>query len=339
VIRRARTLRAIRTRLKEMKLDWDWPEFPPAAAAAPNGASTGPYDLGRTLVGQQKLEAGLALRKQGKLDEALVAYQEALRSQPDNAWLYATLGTTYGQLGQWDKAATQTGKAIALRPRMDLWWQYHAAFLLRAGDTTGYRDACQRMLERFRETKAPWTAHRVALSCLLIPDAVGDQEALMALTKWAESAAPPDQYNYWFAITLGMACYRAGQFEEAARHLRQALKTWPDNPYGSADAAEGGAPVMAWLILAMAHHRLDQGDEARSWLCKAVRKMDQELAEKGVGHLRKDTPVWAMCQVLRTEAEALLKKTDTVPAKPKGNAHGLWHGLLTKVLITSGRLS
>jgi tetratricopeptide (TPR) repeat protein len=309
-------LRAIRMRLKEMNLDWDWPEFPPAAAAAPNGASAGLYDLGPTLVGQQKLKAGNALWQQGKLDEALAAYQEAIRLQPDNAWLYATLGTAYGQLSQWDKAATHTGKAIALRPSQDLWWQYHTAFLLRAGDTTGYRDACQRMLERFRQKRSPWSAHRVALNCLLIPDAVGDQEALMDLAKWAESAAPED---YWYVITLGMACYRAGQFEEAARRLRQALKKWPENPYDSADTAEEGAPVMAWLIQAMAHHRLDQGEEARLWLSKAVQKMDQELAEKGAGHLRKQTHVWAMCQVLRTEAEALLKTADTVPAKPKGN--------------------
>jgi tetratricopeptide (TPR) repeat protein len=299
-------LRAIRTRLQEMNLDWDWPEFPPAAESAPNSASTSLANLGLILEGQKKLNAGGLLRQQGKLEEALAAYQEALRLQPDNAGLYAAPGTVYAQLGQWDKAAAQTGKAIALRPSMDLWWHYYTAYLLRAGDTAGYRDACQRMLERFRQSGYAWTAQRVALNSLLIPDAVGDQKALMDLAKWSEAVAPPDQH-YWYAITLGLACYRAGEFEEADRLLQRALQKWPDNPYDSADAAEACAPVLAWLLLAMTHHCLDQGEEARLWLNKAVVKMDQELAEKGVGHLRKQSHVWAMCQVLRTEAEALLK--------------------------------
>ena len=52
-------LRAIRTRLKEMNLDWDWPEFP-------NGTDT---SLGNALTGHQKLDVTIELdpniRRQG----------------------------------------------------------------------------------------------------------------------------------------------------------------------------------------------------------------------------------------------------------------------------------
>jgi tetratricopeptide (TPR) repeat protein len=298
-------LRAIRTRLKAMNLDWDWPEFPTAAASDPNGADAGLYDLGLALNGQKKLKAGNVLWQQENQKEALAAYQEAVRSQPGNAEIHTKIGWVYAQLGQWDKAATHAGKALALRHSLELWWMYYASFLLRAGDKTGYRDVCKRMLEQFRETKHPWVASRVALTCLLITDPVGDREALLDLAKWSEAAAPP--HDACYTITLGIACYRNDQFEQAARLLRQALKEWPDNPYDSRGAAEEGAPVLAWLVLAMTHHRLDRGEVARLWLTKAIRKMDQELAETGVGHLRKQCHVWAMCQVLRAEAETLLK--------------------------------
>jgi tetratricopeptide (TPR) repeat protein len=253
----------------------------------------------------------------GQREESIRDFAEAVRLQPTNAGWHYAIGTAYAQLGQWDKAATHAGKAIALTdtdkaraPQLSVhyWRMCYASYLLRAGDAPGYRNACKKMLKLSRETANPGIGHTAALTCLLTPNPVGDPKALLELAKWCASAAPRDEY-YWYAITVGLACYRAGQFEEAARQLRQALKKWPENPYVLGGAGEDGAPVMAWLLLAMAHHRLNQGEEARLWLNKAVQKMDQELAENGVVSLRKQTHVWAMCQVLRTEAEALLKKS------------------------------
>jgi tetratricopeptide (TPR) repeat protein len=249
---------------------------------------------------------GLLQLKAGNLDEAVGDFSKAGELQPDSAPLQFSIGFLLAQFGEWDEAALHTGKALALEPSSDnLWWMKHASFVLRAGDITEYRHVCQQMLERFRETTNPIIAHRVALTCLLIPDAVGDQPALMELARLSVSGAPQDG---WCAITLGVAYYRAGQFEQAAQHLRQVLKTWPENPYDAESMGENGAPLTAWLILAMVCHRLDQSDEARQWLNKAVRKMDQELDEEGMGRLRRESHVWAMCQVLRGEAESLVKK-------------------------------
>jgi serine/threonine protein kinase/tetratricopeptide (TPR) repeat protein len=249
---------------------------------------------------------GLLQLKAGKWDEAIGDFSKAGELQPDSAPLQFSIGTLLAQFGVWDEAAVHTGKALALEPSSDnLWWMMHASFVLRAGDTTEYRQVCQQMLERFRETENPIIAHRVALTCLLIPDALGDQPALMELAHRSVSGAPQDG---WCAITLGLASYRAGQFEHAAQQLRQTLKTWPENPYDTGAVGENGAPLTAWLVLAMVCHRLDQTDEARLWLNKAVRKMDQELGEEGMGHLRRESHVWAICQVLRGEAEMLMKK-------------------------------
>jgi serine/threonine protein kinase/Tfp pilus assembly protein PilF len=249
---------------------------------------------------------GLLQLKAGKRDEAVGDFSKAGELRPGSAPLQFSIGTLLAQFGVWDEAAIHTGKALALEPSSDnLWWMMHASFVLRAGDTKGYRQVCLQMLERFREPKNPIIAHRVALACLLIPDAVGDQPVLMELARLSVSGAPHDG---WCAITLGLASYRTGQFEQAAQHLRQVLKTWPENPYDAESMGENGAPLTAWLILAMVCHRLDQSDEARQWLNKAVRKMDQELDEEGMGRLRRESHVWAMCQVLRGEAETLVKK-------------------------------
>ena len=57
----------------------------------------------------------------------------------------------------------------------------------------------------------------------------------------------------------------------------------------------------------MAEHRLGHADDARLWFNKALQRMDMELGEKKIGPLRQQTHVWAMCLVLRQQAEGALK--------------------------------
>jgi tetratricopeptide (TPR) repeat protein len=213
-------------------------------------------------------------------------------------------------LQQWDKAATDSGKALELQPADGVHCMEHTSFLLLAGDTDNYRQTCKQMLERFGQTKNRDLAHQIALSCLLIPDAVSDQKLPLELAKRAAAGAPR---NDWYEITLGVALYRTGQYQQAVQQLRQVVKTWPEDPYAGAGA--DGGPVLTWLGLAMAHQRLGQSAEAGLWLNKATRRMDKELAEKEVGPLRMQSHVWAMCQVLRREAEAIAKGTTEKPPR------------------------
>ena len=72
-------LRAIRTRLKDMNLDWDWPEFPPAAtgdpAAEPVTIEVLPADRARpALTREQRARAGhRALPREGRSEPGLGA--------------------------------------------------------------------------------------------------------------------------------------------------------------------------------------------------------------------------------------------------------------------------
>jgi hypothetical protein len=74
-------LRLIRPKLKELDLDWEWPEFEPAAIA----------DVARTPLQIQLLdpdahyERGVGLAAKGLLDEAAAEFREAIRLAPDHA--------------------------------------------------------------------------------------------------------------------------------------------------------------------------------------------------------------------------------------------------------------
>jgi uncharacterized protein (TIGR03067 family) len=94
----------------------------------------------------------------------------------------------------------------------------------------------------------------------------------------------------WHLYALGLAHYRAGQFESSIRRLHE-VDDWRGRP-------------ISWLILAMAHHRLGHGSEASGWLNWACRKPFPFIH-----------PHEAMVfQLLRREAEAL------IPADPNRDA-------------------
>ncbi len=241
-------------------------------------------------------------------DKALAAYSKAIElhtkaieAPPKNARAWINRGHVYAIVGQWDKAAADLVQAVQLDPDNDAWWwEELAAYHLQAGDSAAYRTACKQMLERFSRTKNPIIAHRVALSCLLIPQADKDEKLVQQLAQQSAAGRPHD---VWCLITLGAALYRAGQFEAAVRQLELTRKRWPEDPYKG--AGPGGGPVLSWLVLAMAHHRLGHADQARRWLDKAAQTMDKESAATVIGPLRQESHVWAMCLVLRHEAELL----------------------------------
>jgi hypothetical protein len=170
----------------------------------------------------------------------------------------------------------------------------HASFFLRAGDIRGYRLACQEMIDKFGQTKNPFIAHRVAWTSFLLPDAVSDQKLLMELAQRSVDGAREDP---WTGMTLGLAYYRAGQFEKAIKQLQ---------PYAEVQWCQ----IQVSLIQAMAHQRLGQGGEARRLLDKAVERMEMEVAAKVSGPLRQtgNAHNWAAYEVLRREAEELLRR-------------------------------
>jgi WD40 repeat protein len=166
-------LRAIRTRLKEMNLDWDWPEFPSAPAdnptAAPVTIEVLPGDLAQPALTRERraqraieffrremtehpeaaevcnalawayLKAPEALRD---VDAALPLAEKAVRLEPKTAVYLDTLGLAYYRAGRYREAVE------VLRPnvenQLDTDLAYDLYFLAmshqRLGETARARD-------------------------------------------------------------------------------------------------------------------------------------------------------------------------------------------------------
>jgi hypothetical protein len=149
------------------------------------------------------------------------------------------------------------------------------------------------MVERYG--KAPLLrSYHVARACTLAPDSVKDLTGVAAL---AEEELSPEQF--WSLTERGALCYRAGAFQEAVPLLERSRK---------AEYRQGRA-VLNWLWLALAKYRLGKTEEARGWLDKAAKWLDQlkdgmTATSEGTWGLHLHN--WLEAHVLRREAEGCL---------------------------------
>jgi Flp pilus assembly protein TadD len=144
------------------------------------------------------------------------------------------------------------------------------------------------MFDSFRGA-SPEKAWLAAWTCVLAPDGVVEPGQVVEL---AEKLAAQDPKNRSRQTILGAALYRAGRFKEAERRLNQA----------AALPADGLQPVeYTWYFLAMAHQRLGHAREARAWLEKCHKQMEQKAKDANLPWNRR-----LSLELLRREAEALL---------------------------------
>jgi WD40 repeat protein/serine/threonine protein kinase len=212
---------------------------------------------------------------------------QLLAAQPGQADLLARRGQALAELGHWDRAEADCTQAIAQGVADPEAWYVQALLRLRAGDRAGYRTVCRSALQAFAQTASADAANDVAWTCVLAPEAVDDAASVVAL---AERAVAADPKKHLYQNTLGAALYRAGRVEEAVRRLRESLQ-----------AHGQGGDVDDWLFLALAHQRLDHRAEARHWLDKAIRSLEDAAGP---------VSLWSRQltrQLLRQEAEALLQ--------------------------------
>jgi tetratricopeptide (TPR) repeat protein len=139
----------------------------------------------------------------------------------------------------------------------------------------------------------PVLAANLAWTCSLAPGGTADPKQVVLLA----STASNGRASYSGQRAEGAALYRAGKFQEAIERFTAALKL-----------RKGPAPTV-WLFLAMAHQRLKQPEEAKEWLEKA-RKRIEELRRQKPGEGGDKVP-WKerlALTVLQREAEALVKE-------------------------------
>ena len=216
------------------------------------------------------------------------AFARAVELRPKDGMLWIGRGRYLGRRGRWKEAAEAYARVIATRPleRNEEWYEY-ACLLLLAGDTAGYRRFCQEQIARAGTVKDPFLAYVLARTCGQAPGAADPAQVV----RWGEQAVRSER-NAWFLHTLGLALYRAGQYEQAIKLLEESDR-----------ANWGQRTLLNWLALALAHHRLGHAAAARRWLDKATAEL-KRVRDAKPNELA-DFPItdWLEAEVLRREAE------------------------------------
>lgn len=147
-----------------------------------------------------------------------------------------------------------------LRPEiqeLELPWLWYV--LARVGLATGelniYRQACDGLVRLHTDRSDPEFSKSIAFMCGLAPGALEDLEVAVRLARRAVAAMPDSP---WPRQDLGVILYRAGRPDAAARELAASVARQGHNGH-----------FLAWVFLAMSHHRLGHQAEAAEWLEKA----------------------------------------------------------------------
>jgi Flp pilus assembly protein TadD len=229
----------------------------------------------------------------GRQWAAAVWHLDRLIEPSTRDWLpLAQRGLAQAEQGRWKAADADLGRAVARGAPDPAVWCVHALLRLRAGDRAGYRRACAHLLQRAGDRGGP-AAYLAAWVCVLAPEAVDDPLRPVHL---AERALGGGLRNADYLSVLGAAHCRAGQLEAAVRRLNEAMALREPNP----------APA-EWLYLAMARRRLGHRVEAQQWLAKATGGLAEAGTARGDADSRLPWPQRLRLELLRKEAERLLK--------------------------------
>ncbi|HEY3283414.1 MAG TPA: tetratricopeptide repeat protein [Armatimonadota bacterium] len=127
---------------------------------------------------------GTAYRQQGRLQEAIAAFREALILKPDLADACSDLGATYGQMALWTEALQVLQEAVRLDPE-SVEPRIHLAMVhLERGDWSQAVEALE-VVTRLRPTEAD--AHYILGTCYQM---LGHRDKALARQHLLEDLSP-----------------------------------------------------------------------------------------------------------------------------------------------------
>jgi serine/threonine-protein kinase len=193
------------------------------------------------------------LLRQGRMDEARVAWQAALDTNPldHNAW--------HG----------------------------YAELCLFLGRKDDYRRARQDLLARFVTTKNPYFAERTGRACLLLPANEDElsQAAMLTLRAATDKDLPADApARPFFLFAQGLAEYRQGRLDRAISIMRGEASRVPGPAprlvlamalHGKGQAAEARKTLAAAVLSYDWRARLE--DDQNDWTCHVLRREAESM--------------------------------------------------------------
>jgi tetratricopeptide (TPR) repeat protein len=242
------------------------------------------------------------LLTKGNNDEANEIFQQVLipvvSGERPNTSVLLVCGNYLGRKGEWQKALPMFLKLLRLEPNNHHVYQALASLYVQMGELQGYREICTRILENFGSiTNDPRIADRMAKSCLMLPPQATDYPAIARLANTAVTFDAIAAGTPWFQFCKGLAEYRGEHFTEAQSWMQKVLERIAD---GSTRDVE------AYMVLAMAEHRLGQTARARKHFDEGNQLAAHRLREVSSGDIDSGWPDWVLARALMREAAKVL---------------------------------
>ncbi|MBD3162756.1 MAG: tetratricopeptide repeat protein, partial [Candidatus Latescibacteria bacterium] len=226
---------------------------------------------------------GLMLERRGETEEAVDSYRRASEADPGYFEAYERRSRLHFERGDYREAASACEKALSLarneterancRANVATALCNHAVALTRARNhraaMAAYREAI-----RVHPDHAP-SLNNLAWAYLSCPEeSLRDFEEGRRLAERAAALEPESPHSLG---TLGLACYRTGDFRRAVEVLERRIPRH----------GEARAVVFDRLVLSMALFRLDRQEKARRSLAEAARLIEEHgVEDEGVARLR-----------------------------------------------------
>jgi hypothetical protein len=234
---------------------------------------------------REKITLAAVRVNQNAFDEADMLLNDVVPPQPslEGAEVFRSVGEWHALQGRSREAAERFAVLLQIN-KFDGWDMASLDYLrlgpvlVELGDVKGYERFRQEAIARFSGTTNPVATERVVKVSLLLPADKKTISALTPLTDMAEksfASVMPDNTNSeavfqaaWGSISVALMEYRRGDFAEAEKWCRRCLTYPGDNPPRVATAH---------VILAMACHRLGEGQESASELAQGRESIEEKF--------------------------------------------------------------
>jgi hypothetical protein len=196
---------------------------------------------------------------------AAAFHRERVRTlKPLTAEQHRQRGDFYARSGQWDRAAADYAVLFARGlPENPRTCTEHAVLLLEAGDFAGYQKLRSRVLAEWGDTRDSSVLPALVHLGGMMPASATESAQLIRAARRYQEANPSAAHPL---VCLGLAHYRAGEWEKAKRSLLRAVEV----------RREYESKAAAWVLLALVYLRQEQVEEAKPWL----KRVDAGLAER-----------------------------------------------------------
>ena len=227
--------------------------------------------------------------------EALDDLSHAIELRPELSLMRYERGDFFVRLGLWDRAAADYAAAFRLQesttPRH---WSCYAVLSFYIGDDATYQDLVARMPVRFPQDMPYSRFHNELVRARTLGPVPARERAWLSAMAEKNMACEPNEP--WNRTALALALYRVGDFPQAVEKAEEALRRHPNWLGGAGNN----------LVLAIAHERLGQAEQARQALVASERVMEswiQQMSTAPVGASPNFWLDWLECHILYREAK------------------------------------